>query len=81
MVLPSANRYRAKAAECEQKAQEATDPEVKRNYAKLARQWRELAEQVELQLTILVPPLSLEQMFCEVKEDRGAPNVLQVPDG
>jgi hypothetical protein len=47
VVLPSANRYRAKAAECEQKAKEATDPEVNRDYAELARQWRELAEQIE----------------------------------
>jgi len=47
VVLPSANRYRDKAAECEQKAKEATNPEAKRDYAKLARQWRELAEQLE----------------------------------
>jgi hypothetical protein len=38
---------RIKAAECEQSEKDARDPEVKQGFAKMARQWRELAEQAE----------------------------------
>ncbi len=44
--MPSRSEtYRAKAAECEQKARLARDPRVESDYADMARQWRELAEQ------------------------------------
>jgi len=42
-----ADHYRAKAAECEQKVKEMLDPEVKRSFADLARQWLHLAEYAE----------------------------------
>jgi hypothetical protein len=42
-----ADYYRTKANECEQKAKKARDPVVKRDFFELARQWREVAEQVE----------------------------------
>jgi hypothetical protein len=42
-----ADYYRAKAAECEQKAEEARDLEVKCAFSELARQWKSLAEQAE----------------------------------
>jgi hypothetical protein len=44
-----ADHHQAKAAECEQKAKEAHEPEVKRDFAQLARQWCSLAEQAEQQ--------------------------------
>jgi hypothetical protein len=44
-----ADHYQAKAAECEQKAKQAHEPEVKRDFAELARQWCSLAEQAERQ--------------------------------
>jgi hypothetical protein len=47
MVPSGVDHYRAKAAECEQRATSARDPEVKRGFAKMARQWLELAEQAE----------------------------------
>jgi hypothetical protein len=43
------DQYQAKAAECEQKAKEAREPKVKRDFAELARQWCSLAEQAERQ--------------------------------
>jgi hypothetical protein len=39
--------YQAKARECEQQAKEATRGLQKQVYAEFARQWREMAEQVE----------------------------------
>jgi hypothetical protein len=42
--------YRAKAAECEQKAEEARDLEVKCSFAEMAHQWKYLAAQAERQL-------------------------------
>jgi len=39
--------YRAHAEECQALADRARDPGVKRAYEKLARQWRELADQAE----------------------------------
>jgi hypothetical protein len=47
MPPSGAGHYRTKAAECEQKAKKARDPEVKRDFFELARQWREVAEQIE----------------------------------
>ena len=41
------DQYQAKAAECEQKAKEAREPKVKRDFAELARQWCLLAEQAD----------------------------------
>jgi hypothetical protein len=39
--------YQAKARECEQQAKESTRGLQKQVYAEFARQWREMAEQVE----------------------------------
>jgi hypothetical protein len=41
--------YRVHAAECRELANRIRDPEVKRRYEELARQWLELAEQTERQ--------------------------------
>ena len=38
---------RAKALECDQRARATRDAGVVRSYTELARQWRELAEQIE----------------------------------
>ena len=47
-VVPMrAEQYRAKAQECAQRAKTARDPEAKRTYEDLARQWLGLAEQAE----------------------------------
>jgi len=47
MMPPRPDHYRAKAGECEQSAEKARDPTVKREFAALARQWQALAEQAE----------------------------------
>jgi len=39
--------FRAHAVECRELASRIRDPEVKRQYEELARQWLELAEQAE----------------------------------
>jgi len=39
--------FRAHAAECRELANRIRDPEVKRQYEELARQWLELAEYAE----------------------------------
>jgi hypothetical protein len=41
-----AAEYRAKAAECEQRARQSLDRRVKQAYEEAARQWQQLAEQV-----------------------------------
>jgi hypothetical protein len=46
--MPSrAEQYRTKAAECELRATEARDFDVKQQFRELARQWRTLAERTE----------------------------------
>ena len=39
--------YRARADECEALAADASDPKIKATYADLAKQWRDLARQVD----------------------------------
>jgi len=43
----SAEEYRARAAQCERMAERNRDPTLKAQYLELARQWRDLAQQVE----------------------------------
>jgi hypothetical protein len=40
-------QYRAKAQECAESAKLARDPETKRQYEDMARQWLELAERTD----------------------------------
>jgi hypothetical protein len=47
VVSPRSDQYRARAVECKLKAEEAREPEVRRQLIDLARQWRLLAEQAE----------------------------------
>jgi hypothetical protein len=47
-MSPRAERYRAKAAECDRLASKARDLFVRSSLADVAAQWRELAERVEL---------------------------------
>jgi hypothetical protein len=42
-----ADKYRAKAVECTESAAKARDPYVRAQFQELARQWWEMAEQVE----------------------------------
>jgi hypothetical protein len=42
-----AERYKGKAAHCEEVARKLSDPETMTLYLDLAHQWRELARQVE----------------------------------
>jgi len=42
-VATTAEEYRAKAAECDQRAESSRDPDIKDALKDLARQWRELA--------------------------------------
>jgi hypothetical protein len=46
-VPTRAEQYHAKAQECAQRAKAARDPEAKRAYEDLARQWLDLAKRVE----------------------------------
>jgi hypothetical protein len=46
-MTTNAAHFRAKADECEKKAQQAKDAEAKRLLAEAAEQWRSLAEQAE----------------------------------
>jgi len=39
--------YRARAEACESQAAHALNPDIRRSYEDLARQWRDLAEQSE----------------------------------
>jgi hypothetical protein len=39
--------YRERARQCERYAKEARDPEVRRQYEELARQWTEMANQAD----------------------------------
>jgi hypothetical protein len=43
-VTSKAEEYRAKAAECEQRARQAHDAAAKRDFEELARHWRQLAD-------------------------------------
>jgi len=45
--MTAAEQYRARAKECEDKAERVLDYEAKRIYEDLARQWREMAERDE----------------------------------
>jgi hypothetical protein len=47
MVPSGVDHYRAKAAECEQMANSALDPDVQREFANLASKWAHLAKQAE----------------------------------
>ena len=42
-----AEQYRAQATQCETAAAAAHDPKIKATYADLAKQWRDLARQVD----------------------------------
>jgi hypothetical protein len=44
---PRSEEFRARAAECSELARRVRDPEIKRQYEEMARQWLELAEQTE----------------------------------
>jgi hypothetical protein len=48
-VVLRADEYRAQAAECLRHANQARDPETKRQYEELARQWQLMAERAEKQ--------------------------------
>ena len=43
-----ATQFLERAADCEQRAEEARDPHIKRTYTDLAAQWRDLARQIEM---------------------------------
>ena len=47
MVVSKSEEYRAKAAECEKKATEATDVEAKRLLQEAATEWRSMAAQAD----------------------------------
>lgn len=46
-VSARSERYRVRAAECQEHAKEVSDPEVKRQFEEAARLWLQLAEQIE----------------------------------
>jgi len=44
-MAAKADEYRLKASECESRARQVGDPEIRWQFADMARQWREMAEQ------------------------------------
>jgi hypothetical protein len=48
-MSPRTEEYRTKAAQCDENARQARDPEVKGQFEKLARQWIEMANQADRQ--------------------------------
>ena len=44
-----ADEYRAKALECKESAASARDPDIKRQFEELARQWWQMASLIERQ--------------------------------
>jgi hypothetical protein len=44
-----AEEYRAKADDCDKQAEQAKDPETRRQFLELARQWRVMATAAALQ--------------------------------
>jgi hypothetical protein len=48
VIVPSRQEeFRFRQAECEERAKQSRDPEVRRQYEDLARQWREMADRAE----------------------------------
>jgi hypothetical protein len=43
------NDYRTRAVQCEELAKQARDPEIRRQFEELARQWSEMAGQADRQ--------------------------------
>src|SRR5262249_27212988 len=43
-MAAKADEYRLKASDCELRARQANDPEIRWQFADMARQWREMAE-------------------------------------
>ena len=55
MTELKSDEYRALAQDCERRAKQVGDADAKRAYEELARQWRELAEQVDRHLRQSLP--------------------------
>ena len=47
IVVTRAQQYRAKAAECDQRAATALSPDIKEQFEELAHQWRDMADQID----------------------------------
>jgi hypothetical protein len=47
IVVTRAQQYRAKAAECDQRAATTEHADIKEQFEELARQWRDMAEQID----------------------------------
>ena len=46
-MISKADQYRTKAVECDKRVAVALDADIKEQFEDLARQWREMAKQVE----------------------------------
>src|ERR1700683_1334086 len=56
-----ADEHRLRAAQCQERAKEARDPEVRSKFKELARQWLEMANQVDRQKWLAaVPPAAIQ---------------------
>jgi len=47
MVTSKAEEYRAKALECEERAEQTSDPFIKQQLIEVAEKWRHMAAHVE----------------------------------
>jgi hypothetical protein len=46
-MVTRAQQYRAKAAECDQRAATTEHADIKEQFEELARQWRDMADQID----------------------------------
>ena len=47
IVVTRAQQYRAKAAECDQRAATTEHADIKEQFEELGRQWRDMADQID----------------------------------
>jgi hypothetical protein len=47
MVMSKAEEYRAKALECEERAEQTRDPYIKQRLIEIAERWRHMAAHLE----------------------------------
>jgi hypothetical protein len=67
-MLSRAEDHRAKAIECERRAEAAEDPGVRKAYQRVAEQWSDMASQVETS-----SPLAISSTRRRVDSRRSSP--------
>ena len=70
--------HRAKAIECERRAETAGDPGVRKAYRRVAAQWSNMANQVEVSSPLAISSTRRRVLLTELVEGQEA-TVLQLP--